>query len=218
MQANKDKLKKVIIITIAAILVLLIATYVLTVVLEHLKSSSGGTNSVPQDSILVFPPADYNENIFDDEIYMTFNRGIKFTQGGFGITLSEQDLETYGVSAKLFFDYFGDVMNGRYEAYGDYFTDRYKKDVKLPERFTMQNVYDIDVQLFSREVIDDSSKKYRETYEVRYKIRNNNGTLRNDVESDTIKPIVFELIVDDQNNTADIDDIYPVVTIDVPDE
>ena len=213
MQVNKEKQKKIVIIAVAAAMVLVLIAYVLTVVLENVKSSIIDTTSVPR-VVLVFPPADYEENIFDDVIYTTFDRNIKFTQGGYGITLTEQDLKNYGTGAQLFFDYFICVINGRYEEYPDFFTDRYKNDVKLPDKFTMQKIYDIDIKLFSRELHDEVTKTYRETYEVRYKIRNNNGTLSNDVESDTIKTIVFEQIVDDKN--ANIDDIYPVITINVP--
>ena len=216
MQASKDKIKKVIIITVGVVLALALLAYVLTVILEHLKSSDTNTTSTPQSVELVFPPADYDENIFEDDIYMSFDRNVRFTQEGYGISLSQQDLETYGASAKLFFDYFNVLLNGEYEKYPDFFTDRYKKDVKLPEKFTMQKIYNIDVELFSRELVEENI--YRETYEVRYKIRNNNGTFRNDVESDTIKPIVFELLVDEKNKTANIDDIYPVITINVPEE
>lgn len=194
----------------------LLGVYVLTVVLEHIKTSITDTTSVPQTQELVFPPSDYDEDIFEDEVYISFDHSIRFTQNGYGITLTQQDLKDYGAGAKLFFDYFASVINGRYAEYPEFFTARYKNDVKLPEKFTMQKIYDIDIRLYSREAEEDST--YRETYEVRYKIRNNNGSLRSDVESDTIKPIVFELIVDDKNKLADIDDIYPVITINVPDD
>jgi len=218
MWADKEKLKKLIIIAVAAVMVLTLIAYVLTVVLEHVRDSINDTHSTPKNDVIVFPPADYDENIFEDAIYMMFDRSIKFTQDGYGITLTEDELENFGAGAKLFYDYFNTVINGRYEEYPEFFSDRYKNDIELPEKFTMQKIYDIDIRLYSREQIDDSDKTYLETYEVRYKIRSNNGTLRNDVESDTTKPIVFELIVDDTNKTAVIDDIYPVITIDVPEE
>ena len=120
------------------------------------------------------------------------------------------------MTAKFFYDYFDCVINGKFDSYPTFFTADYIARDLLPKKFTMQKIYDIEVTFYSRETENAAPMIYRDTFEVRYKIRSNNGTLRSDLESDTIRPLVFELIV--EQNDVKIDDIYPIRTMIVPDE
>jgi len=56
----------------------------------------------------------------------------------------------------------------------------------------MQKLYDISVTLESRESYKEG---YLETYSVRYRIMDNNGTFRTDLENDTVIPLMYTLYV-----------------------
>lgn len=64
-----------------------------------------------------------------------------------GELIDEGAYESYGEQAVFFRKYFDCVINGRYEEYPELFTDGFFKRYTIPERFTMQKIYDIRVDL-----------------------------------------------------------------------
>lgn len=213
---KKAKARKLIIIVTVVFGGLALLMYSMTVILDFLKNNPGGSKDTNSEVEITFFPPDYSENIFEDVIYTSYDRNVTYVSGGYGISLTENILDDYDITARFFYNYFNNVINGNYEGYPSYFTAEYIAKKLLPEKFTMQKIYDIEVSLYSRERTNAAPIIYLDTFEVRYKIRGNNGTFRSDVESDTIRPIVFELIVEQDN--VKINDIYPIKTMIIPDE
>ncbi|HBL85236.1 MAG: hypothetical protein A2Y17_03315 [Clostridiales bacterium GWF2_38_85] len=212
MQEDKSKVRKRIIVIISIIFAVIIVLYVVTVVMDFIKEKSlmnNNTESIAENICFYVP--DYKANIYDDPIYMDQNRGIMYITNGYGVTLTEKTIDDCDIVAKFFQQYFSTVIEGNYVDYPSFFSDNFKKYNTLPSKFTMQKIYDIEIKLYSREIENEAPMVYRDTYEVRYRIRHNNGTLRSDVESDTIKPIIFELLV--YTDQVMIDEIYPIRTI-----
>ncbi|HAN20695.1 MAG TPA: hypothetical protein DCP51_03320 [Clostridiales bacterium] len=191
---KKRKLKKILKISaiiLIAFIVLILAFYA---IYEMLKKpiDTVGDNS---DDISFFD-ADYNEDIFQNELYLRKNRNIFYYEYGTGEPLSEDNLDDFSASAKFFYNYFSIVTNGDYNEYKTLFTKDFFKNYKIPDKFTMQKIYNIEVNLYDRKTINVNEKV--ELYIVKYKIMENNGTFRRDVGSNIIKPLVFELYTTDQ--------------------
>ena len=149
-----------------------------------------------------FAQADYEYNIFDDVLYNAKEHDIYYSEYGSGELIENGAYEQYGDQAVFFRKYFDCVINGRYDEYPKLFTDDFFKTHTIPERFTMQKIYDIRVDLNDKKSAEvDGKQTTLYCYMVSYKIMNNNGTFRGDVGSDTAKPLYFEICTFDSNGT-----------------
>ncbi len=198
-----NKQKRGIIIAFIAMLSVIVITYAVipavSKLADYIESQKEEYKSDYMDDIksLSFHPANYNENIFEDEEYMSLNRDLSYTKGGDTYLITDGDYSGYDVTVGFFAEYFDSVINGEYETYDEYFTEEYFEECSNKERFTPQKLYDINVKL--RESVDkDGVTVY--VYYVKYKIFENNGTFRNDMESDCERVLVYELYADKNDN------------------
>lgn len=194
--SDKKKIKKAIIIVAIALAALAALLGVLTLVSELIKPEY---QEISYDEFR-FYEADYDKNIFDDDLYMRRNRDIHYNRYGTVSILTEYNAGEVSQSGKFFYDYFNCIINGEYEKYPEFFTEKYLKsdEINLPERFTMQGLYDINVTLHSVESRSVGGEDITvEIFEVSYRIFENNGTFRSDVLPDETRTIVFELYITD---------------------
>lgn len=139
----------------------------------------------------LFYPANYDEDVFADEEYMKKDRSIAYTNGADTNYITEENAAEFGPVLVFFCQYFDTVINGRYEEYDAYFTDFYFENQQNKEKFTPQKLYSIKIEnLGSRE--DGTTVIHN--YTVEFKIMKNNGTFRNDIDSDSARKIVYEVI------------------------
>lgn len=185
MSANKENEKRIVkrILVISGIVLLALCLLVGAFVLvSMLLEEEDLTPALPPEA---FFSADYSENIFEDPAYMSMNRAVYFKQYGSGEQLTEENYLDYGECAEFFYHYFDNVIRGDYNAYHQMLTESFLESEDVPDRFTMQMIYDIEVD----QVQSVGSAEYQgETvnvyfFEVKYKIYRNNGTFRNDVAS-----------------------------------
>ena len=101
------------------------------------------------------------------------NRAVYFKQYGSGEQLTEENYLDYGEFAEFFYHYFDNVIRGDYNAYHQMLTESFLESEDVPDRFTMQMIYDIEVD----QVQSGGSAEYQgETvnvyfFEVKYKIK-----------------------------------------------
>ena len=135
---------------------------------------------------LEFYPVDEQLNIFEDDEYASLDSRVFYTDPATGETYSiePEELALCEEAVKLFYDYFETVIRGDAFGYYRFFTDSYLMSDKaqLPGNFTMQMIYDIRIE--PRPEYDEDGES---AYLVEYKIHKNNGTFRDDVESDAAK-------------------------------
>ncbi len=198
-----NKQKRGIIIAFAAMLAVVVVAYVIVPgiakLAEYIESrNDDGYKSDYMDDIksLSFYPADYNENIFEDEEYMGLNRYLSYTKGSDTYTITDDDYSRYDITVGFFAEYFDSVINGEYETYNNYFTEEYFEENSNKTRFTPQKLYDINVKFKSTSTVDGATSYI---YYVTYKIFENNGTFRNDIESNSERMLVYELYVYDDD-------------------
>ncbi|MBE6648179.1 MAG: hypothetical protein E7614_01510 [Ruminococcaceae bacterium] len=179
-----EKLKKVKKILIA-VLILLAVLLVVFIVLKLFSPKVSFTEK--RDDIFYFP-VDYNENAYDDIVYMSKNREVKFDYYGTSVYINEDNLKEQSPEAKFFYDYIQTVIKGDAEKHKSFFLKSFFANHSIPNKFTMQKIYDVEISAMTSDVKDGFSY---ETYKVSYKIQENNGTFRADVSSNEAKPVAI---------------------------
>ena len=147
-----------------------------------------------------FYPADYEEDIEADEGYLGLNRYLRYTDGPYSTYLAnERDLAAIGPVAYFFRAYFDAIIAGDSEAYNSFFTEEYRKEAGEKGRFTKQKVYDVELVKLSEYRPETEERLTVWEFDVSYRIRQNNGTFRDDIESDAARRQVYQLVRDDSD-------------------
>ncbi len=184
MKTDKRKKAKIVIVSILVLLLILSSVFL---VLKLLSPKVDFTTK--RDDIFYFP-VDYNENAFDDIVYMSKNRDVKFDYYGMAVYINDDNVKEQSTDAKFFYDYIQTVINGDAEKHKTFFTKSFFSHHSIPQKFTMQKIYDVEISAMTSDVKDGFSY---ETYKVSYKIQENNGTFRADVSSNESKPIAITI-------------------------
>ena len=140
-------------------------------------------------------PADYEENIFDNPVYRTFDRSVSFSVDGVEQSFDyEQDYASASPECRFFMDYFQALIKGDTDLV-DVF---YMPDCpEKPERFTMQMIHDIHVSFHSEDTVETDGRSLSVVnFLVQYRIYRNNGTFRKNVFNDSAVPQIYQLAID----------------------
>lgn len=181
--------------------------------IEPVKNNNSEYN--PVETTILYHKADYSENIYDDSVYLDLLGPyvMHYKKDDVELSVTENDLERQGIWAEFFYDYIETVKNGDHVTYNSYFFDEYYDTHSKMNEFTMQKIYDLRVEELEVNVnLDEKeyawvSKKGLEPvcFNVKYKIRHNNGTFRMGVSSDTYQSQLYILALDNKNNIKIID-------------
>ena len=188
---NKKILIRVICIVVATLVVLMAASFAMNLYLERKAEKDA------QKIHLNFSPADYDENIFEDQEYINLikNGFIDYTDYATNLTLGidYSDALGYGADVQFMVEYIYAIIDGDVEAYNSFFSDEYYKKNDPKENFTMQKLYEVNIARVSEtQKTDKSGNTYNEyQYIVKYKILDNNGTFRNDFNAGTKEQYIF---------------------------
>ena len=139
----------------------------------------------------VFYPTDFELDVTKDEWYMGLNREIYYKSGSVSYAISEKDAAASAVLG-FFKKYFETVIAGDTETYNTYFTENYYKTNKPYVQFAPQMIYNIEVE--ERSFTPNADGTTTHGFYVTYMIYRNDGTFRNDIESDASKTLYYELI------------------------
>lgn len=189
-------------------IIILLSLFSMLVVFNILLSSGVFSDlfdkktEVTQEPIFFYEP-NYDENIFEDEDYLDLNRYIRYTEGALSTLLVNEKMFVASGDAAVFFGkYFEAIINGEYEKYSSFFTEEYIDKNGVKDRFTMQKIYDVEVEKLSAIFTDRETNNIRYEFRVGYCILENNGTFRDDIGSNASRPQIFELIM--YNETGEI--------------
>lgn len=166
-----------------------------------------GNKESVQTLPLKFSEPDYESDIFSNPAYLDKNRYIQYTDGALTTLITDENYEVYGESVEFFVRFFEAIIHGDHETYNSLFTEECRDSGNYTpyEKFTMQKVYNIEVEKLAEEVIEKGPRfgQRHYTYKVAYMIMENDGTFRNDMESDCAVPQLFELYYDGKDVLID---------------
>lgn len=192
------KLKKRIIIVMICMVAFAVIAIPLISLLEKVSSDGGNTETVYQTPVAGnFAEPDYDYNILLDDEYRKLDRTIDYTdaQSGVMYKLDSKNLDSFGEPVGVMHDLIQTIIMGNHDAYNELFSETYFVSHRPEGEFTMQQLYDIElIKIDETGKTDANGKTYTETtFEVKYKIRLNNGTYRTDIGHDEAKAQVFVL-------------------------
>ena len=212
-QSNNRKSKRIIII----FLIFIIGTTLMCAALLAAMSAKDKEQPEPGTTYLFYEP-DYDKNILEDKFYLDLDRTVKFENPDNGITYAIVNGNMDEVptimhdSVGLLCDFVEYAILGESEMLNSLFSKEYiDAGGKTKMDFTMQQLYNIKITYVtsSSEVIDGFTVESYD-YWLEYMIRQNNGTFRNDMESDCIKKEYVR--VTDRNGILGIDVLAPYNT------
>ena len=185
---------------IVVLAVMLVLSAVLNMIQDRRQAELEQAAQAAQGT-LIFPDPDWYANIFEDEYYMSLDRGVWYDDGAVRTVITEQNRELYPVEVQFMFDVVQMIINGEYDDYNDIFSDEYWEGIQARDRywdlrldFPMQRLHNIEIAIIGR---TETSVDMRLTY----MILRNDGTFRNDLpfSHETItpmRPMVYRLIMD----------------------
>ena len=210
--AQRLRSKRIIIIAIMISIVFVVAYFVINAIIN-----SNSSDTTPKRPIF-FYEADWEKDIMKDEKYLALDRNVYFhdTRRNEKITVTDENSaevsQDYKAGVDLLRRYVKYAIDGNHGAINKMFSDAYfAAGYEAKEEFTMQQIYDVCITNIRLSATEENGKTYQ-SYEfwLEYKIRENNGTFRNDVGSDGAKPEMF--IITDRNGDVKIDAIIPYNT------
>ena len=188
--AKKGRSKSIIIF----FLTFIIGTTVACLVILAAMTANENKQPVKGTTYLFYEP-NYELNILKIEDYMELERNVKFENPENGITYAivngnmDEVPTIMQESVGLLCEYVDYAINGESEKLNSLFSQEYiEAGGKTKMDFTMQQLYNIKITYVTStgETVDGATTTSFD-YWLEYMIRQNNGTFRNDMESDCIK-------------------------------
>lgn len=192
--SDREKLKRIALVVVGVLLALTLLAGALWLV-SSLLSKRHDPPGPEAENGYKFYEADYERNIFEEPAYQRLNRSVLYLEYGSGEPLTEENYRTLGVASDFFYGYFDAIIRGDVERYRAYLTPHYVKKYDPPERFTMQMLYNIEVNREQQMSTADFEGQTVNVhyFSVKYSIFENNGTFRNDVGSNKSTTQYYEL-------------------------
>ena len=213
----KNMNKKRIFALVGAFLVLL-----LLVLLNSIDFESTPTEEAPEAPYVpdtyyayYFVDPDYESNIFENAEYKKLDKSISYTYNGQTVDL-KNNLQNNGHEsydspfAAFFVEYFTALAKGNANgSFDSFYSEVFFRTHKSFANFAPQKVYDIDVRRMTDPQTITSEEKEEDTkyigysltsFEVRYRIYQNDGTFRRDILDEDILVQYIDLLGDKSGN------------------
>lgn len=207
-QGSRKSKKDGLIITAAVIgAAVLIAVIFLIIggVIPKKDNRPEGTNSGYS-----FVPVNPDENIYEDEVWLDLDRTCYFEDESSGMTISIDenlsDVPSYCRQAvETLIKFINAAIAGDADTFNGLFSEKFFEaggEGKTP--FTAQKLYDIKFSLISYGDIEEDGAKHESFhFWIEYKIKDNNGTFRNDMGSDATRKEYAVLTTRDESVMID---------------
>ena len=150
----------------------------------------------------VFADPSLSADIYADEDYLDLDRTIYYAtnDGGYEIktAIEPEDVTSYNKAVQLLIRWVQAATAGDEKAYNACFAEEYLAKSGKVADFTMQKIYDICITKYAVSTDTVLPEGYAEAYfyGLQYKIKDNNGSLRNDIESDSAREQYITVVVD----------------------
>lgn len=202
---KKNFTVKIAIVAVAMVVILAVGLMISDVIDSTSGKSSNGEFTIDPSKLHETKEKEFD--IMEYEEYLDLNRVIIFSEKDTGVSysLDDSNFTGFGEDVRLMYELISAVIAGDSEKYNDLV----HKDVGHYESFTQQQIYDIFLTRESKSSVNANGNTYTEyVMKVEYKIHENNGSFRSDIESDASRPQYF--VID--NSTGELL-IMNVVTV-----
>lgn len=180
---------KILIIIIAACVALIIAVVIALAVLSGIDfGKESGSAYPPLDPSELAETKEEGFDILEYDEYLEMNRTVMLKDKNSGVSQSIDDsnYKNQGEGVAILYELLQAIIDGDAEAYNSMVT----KEVGHYESFTQQQLYDMVITRVSQETVQDKNGSYHQyVFTLEYKIRENNGSFKNNLSSDTSRPV-----------------------------
>lgn len=204
-EQNRLTQKKAIIICIVIAVVFAVLYAVISI------AESGwfyGEEEITPDGYEFYPVQDYEYDIMTNSAYLALLKRplISLSDSATGVTdsLDPDEYDKKGEAIALLTKLVIAIQQGDADTYNSCFSEKYTAVSGTKYRFTMQQIYDVVITRYS-EVKTNS--RITATYGLKYKIRQNNGSLRLDMGSDCYREQMIVMTDDNISKKLKIDSV-----------
>ena len=202
-EKKKISFKAKIIIVIALLVAALAICAVVIGIMESIETGEGERKVYPPiDESLLSDTKPEGFDIMEYEEYIEYHDiNIYYKKDNIKESVSEENAGNYGEAFSVVYNVMLAIRDGNSDLYNLYMgSSKLKKS-----DFTQQQIYDVTIT-FQPGYTDDEKVSYdKSVFKVEYKIHENNGTYRNNIESDASRPIYF--IVDNSSGEMLVTDM-----------
>ncbi len=187
MAASSKRMKKRILLIVGAA-ILAVAILALAVFLIDKYFNRG--EEIPQYNYSFYLP--YDGDIMENSAYLGLDRDVHYCNmpyGNGGMTTSvlpKENADEFDPKVLFLYDYIQTIIAGDAEKYNSYFNNVYFETSDPKDEFSQQMLHNITIYPRTEEKADDGSRLV--TYRVDYMIYRNDGSFRDDVDSNAIRP------------------------------
>lgn len=188
---NLKKQKKIILIVIASLIAFAVIYFLIGLIDFDAIFNNPDENDKnnPSSVAIHFYDKSYSENPTEDEWYMNEAfKNITYVYGS-GTVFSDEiqtaeDAKAKSESLLLLYNLVGYIKDGDSDNYNKCFSSFYFSNHERQKEFTKQKIYDIIITEFSTQTKSADGRSFTEyTFTLEYRIRHNNGSLRDDIGS-----------------------------------
>jgi hypothetical protein len=180
---STKRLKRRMIIVIACLAVFTVIAIPLISFLERVETAGTPEEvETKKESTIIFHNPDWDLDIMRDPGYLAMNRTVYYCDIQYGMTvaLDEKNQNNYGPAVVVLNRMIELIIQGDADGYNKLLSKNYFENHDPEPPFTMQQLYDIKLTKIKETEISAGYTQYE--FEVEYRIRNNDGTFRTDID------------------------------------
>ncbi len=192
LRQNNQKMKKRLLVAAIAFGGVILILTLLIVILQACAKQDGGENVLPEE---YFHPT-YEGDIFEYPAYLDKRPDVIMycaSPNGTGRTTSIDPAQAseYPKTVLYLYDFLQIMMQGDVAAYNACFGEVYYKTHQPKQNFSQQMIYEAEIRFYAQS--EEANGDQIWSYQLRYKLFENDGSLRRDVGSDAIVPQLITL-------------------------
>lgn len=180
---STKRLKRRMIIVIVCLAVFTVIAIPLISFLDGLETASKQEEiETKKESTIIFHTPDWDLDIMRDPGYLAMNRTVYYCDNQYGLTvaLDEKNKDDYGPAVVVLNRMIELIIKGDADGYNQLLSSNYFENHDPEPPFTMQQLYDIKLTKIKETEMSGGYTQYE--FEVEYRIRNNDGTFRTDID------------------------------------
>ena len=193
MEATRRLKRRMVIVLVALVAFAVIAVPLISALDRLTVQGKQEEIETRKSSTIIFYEADWELDIMQEPGYLAKDRTVYYCDAQYGITqaLDEKNRNDFGPAVDVLVRMIERIIAGDADGYNQLFSSNYFENHEPEPPFTMQQLYDIKLTKVKEIEMSEGYTQYE--FEVEYRIRQNNGTFRNDIDEDESKKQYFVL-------------------------